>query len=193
MSGADLRANAAAVRWPARRRGARRRGRAARATPLPSDATVIVDPPRTGLSKAVERGAGRIGRARIVYVSCDVATLARDIKVLVAAGFAVVSLEGFDLFPNTAHVETLAVLQRDDDSGVESTPESFSARLAAARKPRNRPWNRPLCQKLSGCHCTATQKRDAGSLDGFDDAVHRAGRHLAGRRRPSSPPDGAGC
>ena len=47
---------------------------------------------------------------RIVYVSCDVATLARDLKVFAASGFAVVSLEGFDLFPNTAHVETLAVL-----------------------------------------------------------------------------------
>jgi tRNA/tmRNA/rRNA uracil-C5-methylase (TrmA/RlmC/RlmD family) len=45
-------------------------------------------------------------------VSCDVATLARDLKVLAASGFAVASLEGFDLFPNTAHVETLAVLHR---------------------------------------------------------------------------------
>ena len=49
---------------------------------------------------------------RVVYVSCDVATLARDLKVLAAAGFAVVSLDGFDLFPNTAHVETLVALQR---------------------------------------------------------------------------------
>ena len=49
---------------------------------------------------------------RIVYVSCDIATLARDIKVLMAAGFTVVALQGFDLFPNTAHVETLAVLAR---------------------------------------------------------------------------------
>ena len=91
-------------------------------------------------------------------MSCDVATLARDIKVLAASGFAVASLEGFDLFPNTAHVETLAVLVR---CAVRTRLER-SARLAAARKPRNRPWNRPLSQKLSGCHCTATQKRDAG-------------------------------
>jgi tRNA/tmRNA/rRNA uracil-C5-methylase (TrmA/RlmC/RlmD family) len=49
---------------------------------------------------------------RIVSVSCDVATLARDLKVLRAAGFEVESLTAFDLFPNTAHVETLAVLRR---------------------------------------------------------------------------------
>ena len=77
-----------------------------------ADATVIVDPPRTGLSKAVTAALAASAVRRIVYVSCDVATLARDLKVLAASGFAVVSLEGFDLFPNTAHVETLAVLAR---------------------------------------------------------------------------------
>ena len=81
-------------------------------TPLPADATVIVDPPRTGLSKAVTAALAASAARRIVYVSCDVATLARDLKVLAASGFALVSLEGFDLFPNTAHVETLAVLAR---------------------------------------------------------------------------------
>jgi 23S rRNA (uracil1939-C5)-methyltransferase len=49
---------------------------------------------------------------RIVYVSCDVATLARDLKAFAVSGFTVASLEAFDLFPNTAHVETLAVVVR---------------------------------------------------------------------------------
>jgi len=82
------------------------------ATTLPVDAIVVVDPPRTGLSPAVTAALAASAVRRIVYVSCDVATLARDIKVLAAAGFEVTSLAGFDLFPNTAHVETLAVLQR---------------------------------------------------------------------------------
>ena len=81
-------------------------------TRLPAEATVIVDPPRTGLSKAVTAALAASAVRHIVYVSCDVATLARDLKGLAGAGFAVASLEGFDLFPNTAHVETLAVLQR---------------------------------------------------------------------------------
>jgi 23S rRNA (uracil1939-C5)-methyltransferase len=47
---------------------------------------------------------------RIVYVSCDVATLARDARRLVDAGYAVDRLDAFDLFPNTPHVETVAVM-----------------------------------------------------------------------------------
>jgi tRNA/tmRNA/rRNA uracil-C5-methylase (TrmA/RlmC/RlmD family) len=79
---------------------------------LTRETIVVVDPPRTGLSKAVGAALAASPIRRIVYVSCDVATLARDLKVLAAAGFGMTALEGFDLFPNTAHIETLAVLQR---------------------------------------------------------------------------------
>ena len=79
VSGADLRANAAAFGG--------RLAVDARAvedvlatTPLPAEATVIVDPPRTGLSKAVTAALAASAVRRIVYVSCDVATLARDLK-----------------------------------------------------------------------------------------------------------------
>ena len=111
MSAADLRANAAPFggRLDVEARAV---ADVLASTTLPIDATVIVDPPRTGLSKAVTAALGASAVRRIVYVSCDVATLARDLKALATAGFAVASLEGFDLFPNTAHVETLAVLQR---------------------------------------------------------------------------------
>jgi tRNA/tmRNA/rRNA uracil-C5-methylase (TrmA/RlmC/RlmD family) len=47
-----------------------------------------------------------------VYVSCDVATLARDLGTLTAAGYALRRLDGFDLFPNTAHIELVATLER---------------------------------------------------------------------------------
>jgi 23S rRNA (uracil1939-C5)-methyltransferase len=79
---------------------------------LTRETTVVVDPPRTGLSKPVAAALAASPLSRIVYVSCDVATLARDLKVFTAAGFEVVELAGFDLFPNTAHVEMLAVLAR---------------------------------------------------------------------------------
>ena len=117
VTGADLRANAA----PFGGRldvDARAVEDVLATTPLPSAATVIVNPPRTGLSKAVTAALAASAVRHIVYVSCDVATLARDLKVLAAAGFAVVSLEGFDLFPNTAHVETLAMLSRSLPAGA---------------------------------------------------------------------------
>ena len=74
--------------------------------------TFIVDPPRTGLSKEALGGIVRRQPARIVYVSCDVATLARDTRALVGAGYELDGLTGIDLFPNTAHVETVAAFAR---------------------------------------------------------------------------------
>jgi 23S rRNA (uracil1939-C5)-methyltransferase len=71
-------------------------------------AILIVDPPRTGMSKAALEGAIRLRPRRIVYVSCDVATLARDARRLLDAGYQLRQVNGFDLFPNTPHVETVA-------------------------------------------------------------------------------------
>ena len=75
-------------------------------------ATVIVDPPRTGMSKEAMARAIAIGAPRFVYVSCDIATLARDARVLLDAGYRIASMRAFDLFPNTAHVETVISFSR---------------------------------------------------------------------------------
>jgi 23S rRNA (uracil1939-C5)-methyltransferase len=73
---------------------------------------VIVDPPRTGLSPAALGTVLAIKAARIVYVSCDPPTLARDAAKIRDAGYTLHSIEGFDLFPNTAHVETVVAFDR---------------------------------------------------------------------------------
>jgi len=73
---------------------------------------VVVDPPRTGLSPEAVAGVIRLAGERVIYVSCDVATLARDARRLVASGFVLADITAFDLFPNTPHVETIAVFQR---------------------------------------------------------------------------------
>jgi 23S rRNA (uracil1939-C5)-methyltransferase len=70
--------------------------------------TIIVDPPRTGMSKAALAGVLRAAPQRIVYVSCDVATFARDTRTMLEAGYVLDELAGIDLFPNTAHVEVVA-------------------------------------------------------------------------------------
>lgn len=73
---------------------------------------VVLDPPREGAEDAV----GRIARVhrpeRIVYVSCDPRTLARDVAELVQSGYALERVRGFDMFPQTPHVETVALLTR---------------------------------------------------------------------------------
>ncbi len=64
------------------------------------------------MSKDALNGIVRLMPTRIVYVSCDVATLARDSRALVNAGYSLEGLSGIDLFPNTAHVETVACFTR---------------------------------------------------------------------------------
>jgi 23S rRNA (uracil1939-C5)-methyltransferase len=111
VSVADLELNAA--RWGARLTTRQSAVEAALLT-LPTGRcdTVVLDPPRTGASPEAVAGVIALGAARVVYVSCDPATLARDAALLVAGGYRLASIEAFDLFPNTAHVETLAVFDR---------------------------------------------------------------------------------
>jgi 23S rRNA (uracil1939-C5)-methyltransferase len=74
--------------------------------------TLVLDPPRTGMTREAAEGAVALGASRVVFVSCDVATFARDVRRFADAGYRLESVRGFDLFPNTAHVEALAVLSR---------------------------------------------------------------------------------
>ena len=75
-------------------------------------AAVIVDPPRAGLSRDVVARLVRRKPGRIVYVSCDVATQARDLRAFGESGYRIDQVRAFDMFPNTAHIETVAVLDR---------------------------------------------------------------------------------
>jgi tRNA/tmRNA/rRNA uracil-C5-methylase (TrmA/RlmC/RlmD family) len=77
-----------------------------------AEATLIVDPPRTGMSREALNGIVAYGARAVVYVSCDVATLARDVRRLVDAGYVLEHIEAFDLFPNTAHVEGVVKLTK---------------------------------------------------------------------------------
>jgi len=74
--------------------------------------TVIVDPPRTGMTREALDAMLGTKAMRLIYVSCDVATLARDTRRLVDAGYVIDRADGFDLFPNTPHVETVVVFDR---------------------------------------------------------------------------------
>ena len=72
---------------------------------------VVLDPPRAGASSAVDKII-TARPSRIVYVSCNPVTLGRDAKALVAGGFALESIDLFELFPHTSHVESVAFFQR---------------------------------------------------------------------------------
>jgi 23S rRNA (uracil1939-C5)-methyltransferase len=73
---------------------------------------IVMDPPRAGVGAEVCALLARVAAQEIVYVSCDPVTLARDLKALVAAGYNIVELHMVDMFPQTFHLETVAVLRR---------------------------------------------------------------------------------
>ncbi|MBA3074857.1 MAG: class I SAM-dependent RNA methyltransferase, partial [Anaerolineae bacterium] len=74
---------------------------------------VLLDPPRAGIDPIAMAALIEAAPRQVVYVSCDPATLARDIQKLVAAGYSLESVKPFDLFPQTYHVECVAVLVKN--------------------------------------------------------------------------------
>ena len=73
---------------------------------------IVVDPPRKGCDEVAINTMIKMAPKRIVYVSCDPATLARDVKMLVAAGYEVGKVCAVDQFGHSGHVEVVTCLQR---------------------------------------------------------------------------------
>ena len=76
---------------------------------------IVVDPPRKGCDGICLQTMLRMQPDRIVYVSCDPATLARDLKILCQGGYALKGVCPVDQFPQTTHVETVVLLSRKAD------------------------------------------------------------------------------
>lgn len=73
---------------------------------------VVIDPPRKGCSDEFLKQLYKFGPQRCVYMSCDPATQARDAEGIVAAGYQITSVQPFDLFPQTRHIESLVIFER---------------------------------------------------------------------------------
>lgn len=74
---------------------------------------IVIDPPRKGCDKAVLNAITGSAVQRVIYVSCDPATLARDVRILVDCGYSIQKVQPIDMFPQTAHVETVVLLSRE--------------------------------------------------------------------------------
>ncbi|MDR0839848.1 MAG: 23S rRNA (uracil(1939)-C(5))-methyltransferase RlmD [Christensenellaceae bacterium] len=73
---------------------------------------IVVDPPRKGCEQAALQAILRSGAKRVVYVSCDPATLARDCRILADGGLRIARVQPVDMFPHTGHVETVVLLEK---------------------------------------------------------------------------------
>lgn len=110
---------------------------------------ICVDPPRKGLTPEVVQAAAQMAPRRIVYVSCDPATLARDVKLFAQAGYEAVRAAAVDMFPGTANVETVVLLSHKKPDGHINVKVEFGegegkvpldniAKRAEAYKPKER-------------------------------------------------------
>ena len=80
---------------------------------------IVIDPPRKGCDKAVLNAITGSAVQRVIYVSCDPATLARDVRILVDGGYSIQKVQPIDMFPQTAHVETVCLLVRRNSLHID--------------------------------------------------------------------------
>ena len=97
---------------------------------------VLLDPPRSGAEKGAIEGILAARPRQISYVSCDPATLARDLRGLIEGGYMLDSIAAFDMFPQTHHVETF--VQLSDSSGLERKPTGAQASSLAMSAKREK-------------------------------------------------------
>ena len=79
----------------------------------PSPDVVVIDPPRSGLYPEVIEGIVQSSARRVIYVSCDPGTLARDLRLFVEGGFTIADVQPVDMFPHTQHIECVTTLDRE--------------------------------------------------------------------------------
>lgn len=88
---------------------------------------IILDPPRAGSTPAFLKATAQLAQKKIVYVSCNVVTQARDLKVLLDSGFAIERVTPVDMFPHTKHVECVVILSRKMlESSITATKQSVA-------------------------------------------------------------------
>ena len=119
---------------------------------------ILVDPPRKGLAPEVIDAVVTMAPKRVVYVSCDPATLARDVKLFSERGYSLSHAEAFDLFPRTFHVETVVQLVRKNpDMTVRVTVNLEDADLTAAESKATYEQIKEYVQKTYGFQVTSLQ------------------------------------
>ncbi len=150
---------------------------------------VIVDPPRKGCSKElIEIIANSFSPERVVYVSCDPATLARDIKLFSECGYKLNEYTPCDLFPRTAHVETVAYLSRQKvdehiyfDVNVQDLPKT-------ARTTATYPEIKAYVKDKYGLNVTSLNIAQVKEKHGFEKRENY-NKGKDGHRVPNCPPE----
>lgn len=152
---------------------------------------IVVDPPRKGVSRDVIAAMLEMAPKRIVYVSCDPATLARDVKLLREGGYALTHAEAFDLFPRCAHIETVVLLSKGEiDSKkvrVEFSLENMD--MSGFQKGATYPQIKEYVQEHSGLKVSSLYISQVKRKCGLDVGQNYNLSKKENVKQPQCPPE----
>ena len=157
---------------------------------FPPPEVIVVDPPRKGLAPEVIDAMVQMAPDRIVYVSCDPATLARDVKLLTAQGYTLTQAEAFDLFPRTFHVETVVQLVRKNpDMTVHVTLNLEDADLTASEAKATYDQIKAYVLETFGLRVTSLQIAQTKRKLGLPTGEHYNLSQKENQVIPNCPPE----
>ena len=135
---------------------------------------VVVDPPRKGLNAEAIEALARFNPRRIVYVSCDPATLARDVALLKQRGFRLQNAMAADLFPRCSHVESIVCLTRTaQEHAMNLNPQPFCMIASGHKTIEMRLWDEKRQQIQPGDRITFTNNATGETLTAQVLQLHR--------------------
>ena len=151
---------------------------------------IVVDPPRKGLTPEVIDAMVTMAPDRIVYVSCDPATLARDVKLFSDQGYTLTRAEAFDLFPRTFHVETVVQLVRKNpDMTVSVTLNLEDADLTASEAKATYDQIKAYVLETFGLRVTSLQIAQTKRKLGLPTGEHYNLSQKENQVIPNCPPE----
>lgn len=148
---------------------------------------VLMDPPRAGSTEEFLRAAAALAPERIVYISCNPETQARDVEFLDSIGYAVVAVQPVDMFPHTDHIETVAVLSRKSAS-KSFIPVSISPKDMGLSEEKEQPTYANICdyvQKTYGMKVSSLYVAQMKAECGLETQADRSGD----KKQPKCPPE----
>lgn len=148
---------------------------------------ICVDPPRKGISPEVVEAIVQMAPQRVVYVSCDPATLGRDVKRLREGGYLLQQAEAVDLFPRTGHVETVAVLSRKSATKT-FIPVTVSPKDMGLDEAKAQPTYENIRKYVKETHGLTVSTLNIAQMKaecGLEMECDRSG----GKQQPKCPPE----
>ena len=153
---------------------------------------IVVDPPRKGCEESLLRTMVDMEPERIVYVSCDSATLARDLKILCENGYEIKKVRAVDQFPMTVHVETVCLLSREKSVKryvhVDVTPEELGMRGKSKNvKHPTYPQIREYVKEKHGLTVSSANIASVKDECGMEKQFSYKEAGMAAKKRPNCP------